>query len=202
MEFAKLWAGDEDCALPQRVTSISRQGVSYTLLDSQDFIDDVRTGLYAVDLFLKTVNPDKARAKSRVFSPDVPRARRYTPKGPALTVNPEFDISVVRNTPASWTSVGKVGADVSILFDEEGWAPLLTIRNNSGNKALDVDSSYVTTNVSAESVSFEVSYDDAYKTLGMVDPGTWTLYAVQTVNGVDVVVSELETGNLQIKLYS
>jgi hypothetical protein len=201
MEFAKLWAGDEDCALPQRVTSISRQGVSYTLLDSQDFIDDVRTGLYAVDLFLKTVNPDKARAKSRVFSPDVPRARRYTPKGPALTVNPEFDISVVRNTPASWTSVGKVGADVSILFDEEGWTPLLTIRNNSGNKALDVDSSYVTTNVSAESVSFEVSYDDAYKTLGMVDPGTWTLYATKTIDGIETV-SELETGNLQIKLYN
>jgi hypothetical protein len=116
-------------------------------------------------------------------------------------VNPEFDISVVRNTPASWTSVGKVGADVSILFDEEGWTPLLTIRNNSGNKALDVDSSYVTTNVSAESVSFEVSYDDAYKTLGMVDPGTWTLYATKTIDGIETV-SELETGNLQIKLYN
>lgn len=201
MEFAKLWAGDEDCALPQRVTSISRQGVSYTLLDSQDFIDDVRTGLYAVDLFLKTVNPDKARAKSRVFSPDVPRARRYTPKSLALTANTNFDISVVRNTPASWTSVGKVGADVSIFFDEAGWTPLVTIRNNSSNKSFDIDASQVTTNVAAESVSFSITYDDAYKTLGMVDPGTWTLYATKTVAGI-TTVSELETGNLQIKLYN
>ena len=51
LEFAKLWNGDDDCILPQRVTSISRQGVSYTLLDNQDFIDDIHTGLYAVDIF-------------------------------------------------------------------------------------------------------------------------------------------------------
>jgi hypothetical protein len=44
MEFAKLWSGADDCALPERVTSISRQGVTYTVLDSQDFIDDLRTG--------------------------------------------------------------------------------------------------------------------------------------------------------------
>ena len=37
-EFIKLWSGDDDCALPQRITAISRQGVSYTVLDNQDFI--------------------------------------------------------------------------------------------------------------------------------------------------------------------
>jgi len=52
-EFAKLWSGDDDCALPQRITSVSRQGVSYTILDNQEFIAELRTGLYAVDLFLK-----------------------------------------------------------------------------------------------------------------------------------------------------
>ena len=57
-ELVKLYEGDDTCALPQRVTSISRQGVSYTLLDSQDFIDELRTGIYAIDLFLKTANPD------------------------------------------------------------------------------------------------------------------------------------------------
>jgi hypothetical protein len=201
LEFAKLWAGDDDCALPQRVTSISRQGVSYTLLDSQDFIDDVRTGLYAVDLFLKTVNPDKARARSRVFSPDVPRARRQTPKGFTLAENSNFDISVVRNTPAEWTSVGKVGADVTIFFDEPGWSPLLTIRNTSGSKSLDIDSTKIVVNALDESISFSVSYEDAYKTLGSIDPGTWTLYATKTVGAIETV-SELETGNLQIKLYS
>jgi hypothetical protein len=201
MEFCKLWNGDDDCALPQRVTSISRQGVSYTLLDSQDFIEEMRTGLYAVDLFLKTVNPDKARAKSRVFSPDVPRARRYNPKSLPLTVNTYFDLSVVRNTAATWNSSTAVGADVSIFFDQAGWTPVLTLRNISGNKSLDVDSSKIVVDNVNRRITFSISYDDAYKTLGMYDPGSWTLYATKTIGGVQNV-SELETGNLQIKLYS
>jgi hypothetical protein len=202
IEFAKLWSGDEECMLPQRITSISRQGISYTLLDSQDFIDDMRTGLYAVDLFLKSVNPDKARAKARVFTPDVPRARRYTPKSAVLAANANFDITVVRNASTVWTSVGKAGADVTIFGDDPSYAPRVTLRNNSGEKSIDIENSKIVANTAADSITFTVTYDDAYKALGMVDPGTWTLYAVQTVNGVDVVVSELETGNLQIKLYS
>jgi hypothetical protein len=75
IEFCHLWAGEE-CAFPERVTSVSRLGVSFTILDNQDFIDDMRTGVYAVDLFLKSVNPDRARARARVFSVDIPRAKR------------------------------------------------------------------------------------------------------------------------------
>ena len=201
MEFAKLWAGDDDCALPQRITSISRQGVSYTLLDSQDFIDDVRTGLYAVDLFLKTSNPDKARNRSRVFSPDVPRARRSTPKSAVLAANSNFDIALIRDASATWTSTGRVGADVSLFFDEAGWTPVVTLRNNSGAKTLDLEPSKIVVDSGTESVTFTVSYEDAYKILGAVDPGTWTLYATKTVEGVETV-SELETGNLQVKLYN
>jgi len=199
MEFAKLWAGDDECMLPQRITSISRQGVSYTLLDSQDFIDDLRTGLYAIDLFLKSVNPDKARARTRVFSPDVPRARRYTPKDLVLTANANFDISVVQNTPATWTSVGKTGADVSTFFDGTGWTPVVTIRSSGSGKSLDIASSNIVVNNGNQSVSFTISYSDAKFVLGFVDPGTWTLYATKTVGGV-TTVSEIETGNLQIKL--
>ena len=201
MEFAKLWAGDDDCMLPQRITSISRQGVSYTLLDSQDFIDDLRTGLYAIDLFLKSVNPDKARAKAKVFSPDAPRGRRYTPKAAILTANTQFDIAVVQNTPATWTSVGKAGADVSVFFDEAGWTPVVTIRSFGATKSYDLPSSSITVNNSNDSVSFTVSYSDARSTLGFIDPGTWTLYATKTIAGI-TTVSELETGNLQIKLNS
>ena len=201
MEFCKLWNGDDDCALPQRVTSISRQGVSYTLLDSQDFIEEMRTGLYAVDLFLKTVNPDKARAKARVFSPDVPRARRTNPKSLPLTANTYFDLSVVRNTAATWNSAVAVGADVSVFFTQVGWTPVLTIRNISGNKSLDIASSNIVLDTVNSRVTFTISYDDAYKTLGMYDPGSWTLYATKVIAGVQTV-SELETGNLQIKLYS
>lgn len=78
-QFALAWSGHEDeCTLPDRVTNVSRQGVSWTILDNQDFIEELRTGVYAVDLFLKTVNPDKARMKAKVFSPDIPRGRRKT----------------------------------------------------------------------------------------------------------------------------
>jgi hypothetical protein len=68
---------DGECALPRRVTQVSRQGVSWTLLDPQDFLDHGRTGIYLVDLFLRTVNPDRARLRARVFSPDLHRARSY-----------------------------------------------------------------------------------------------------------------------------
>jgi hypothetical protein len=35
----------------------------------------------------------------------------------------------------------------------------------------------------------------------MVDPGIWTLYATKTIDGVENV-SELASGNLQVKMYS
>lgn len=69
--------GSDNCALPERVTSsISRQGVSYTLLDPQEFLKEGKTGIYHVDLFLTTVNPGRAKKKPKVFSPDKPRGER------------------------------------------------------------------------------------------------------------------------------
>ena len=200
IEFAKLWAGDDDCMLPQRITSISRQGVSYTLLDSQDFIEDVRTGLYVVDLFLKSINPDKARARAKVFSPDAPRGRRYTRKELSLPVNVDTDITLNRDTTATWTSAGKATVDVSLFFDEPDWVPSVTLRSYSGTKTVDISSADITLNSGAQTVSFPVTYKNAWGALGMVDPGTWTLYATKTIAGVETV-SEIETGNLQIKLY-
>lgn len=74
-QYVLAQSGSDECALPERVTQVSRQGVSWTLLDPQDFLDNGRTGLYRVDLFLRAVNPDKARLRARVFSPDIPRAK-------------------------------------------------------------------------------------------------------------------------------
>src|SRR5690606_5843134 len=51
----------EQCSLPDRVTSVSRQGISYAILDTQEFLNQGKTGLYEVDLFLKTANPIGAR---------------------------------------------------------------------------------------------------------------------------------------------
>lgn len=52
-EMAKSCLGKK-CELPQRVTSLTRENVSYVLLDSQNFIDQGRTGVYAVDLALQS----------------------------------------------------------------------------------------------------------------------------------------------------
>jgi len=52
LEMAKSALGQK-CDLPQRVTVITREQVTYTILDSQKFIDEGRTGVYLVDLALK-----------------------------------------------------------------------------------------------------------------------------------------------------
>lgn len=77
-ELLKARTSPGSCQLPDRVTSVARQGVSYTILDSQDFLEQGRTGLYEVDLFLRAANPDKARKRAKVFSPDLPRPGRVT----------------------------------------------------------------------------------------------------------------------------
>lgn len=75
-EFLALYNDPANCTLPERVTSVSRQGVSYTILDPQTFLEDGRTGVYEIDLFLQAANPSRARKRPRVFSPDVPRGER------------------------------------------------------------------------------------------------------------------------------
>ena len=62
--------------LPTRTTSVSRQGISMTVLDLMDFIEQGRTGIYAVDLFIRSVNPSGATRPALVWSPDTGRARR------------------------------------------------------------------------------------------------------------------------------
>lgn len=75
-QFVMLYSDDEDCSLPANVSSVTRQGVTYSLLDNQDFIAEMRTGVYSVDLFLKSVNPGRAIMRAKVFSPDIPRGKK------------------------------------------------------------------------------------------------------------------------------
>ncbi len=200
MELAKLWSGADDCALPERVTSIARQGVTYTVLDSQDFIDDLRTGLYSIDLFLKSTNPDRARAKARVFTPDVPRARRYTAK--QLKLGPSnLDLTVVRDLGGSVTIL-LPDINAEFLNDQVGWVPNVIIRNYSGTNSLDLDPGAVAIDPDNDDVTINVTYIDALQTLGMVDPGTWDLYAsrpsVETPGTTETVY--IASGNLQIQM--
>ncbi len=70
-EILKSVTDPEACQLPQRVTSVTRQGMSFTMLDPQDFLEQGRTGVYAVDLFLSAVNPNKAQKRSKTFNVDI-----------------------------------------------------------------------------------------------------------------------------------
>ena len=66
----------DGCRLPERVTNVTRQGVSFVLLDPFDFLEAGKTGLYDVDLFLSVYNPNRLRRRPTVMSPDIPRRVR------------------------------------------------------------------------------------------------------------------------------
>lgn len=78
LQIALGRVGDDSCKLPDRVQSITRQGISVTLLDPQEFLKDGRTGIYSVDLFLSAVNPYARPQRARVWSPDIPATTRTT----------------------------------------------------------------------------------------------------------------------------
>jgi hypothetical protein len=68
--------GSAACALPERISSVNRQGVSYTIMDPQEFISNGKVGIYEIDLFLAAVNPYKAKKRPKVFLPGATRAER------------------------------------------------------------------------------------------------------------------------------
>jgi hypothetical protein len=75
-ELAKAICDDESCELPQRVQTVTRQGVTIGFVDPMTFLRENRTGLYLVDLWLNSVNPNRLRRRARVFRSDAPRAGR------------------------------------------------------------------------------------------------------------------------------
>lgn len=201
IEFCKLWTGD-DCDLPARVTSVTRQGISYTVLDNQDFIDDLRTGIYTVDLFLKSVNPDKARARARVFTPDMPRARMHSPK-PLKLAESALDILVVKNG-SGYAQVTLESINAEFLTDGTGWLPYLTIRNYSESLSEDLPLSSVVFVESDTEVKLSVTYDQAYSIIGKVDPGTYDLYATRPhpLFPGETEVAYISSGNLRVTMAS
>jgi hypothetical protein len=65
--------------LPQRITSMTRQGVSANVADIMDFLKNGGTGIFECELFLNAFNESRARKKSMVWSPDIGRPRRMPP---------------------------------------------------------------------------------------------------------------------------
>lgn len=71
LEIMKALCNDSSCQLPQRVQTVTRQGVSMTMMDSFEDLEQGRTGLWLVDSWVSSiVNPPRA---GRVFSPEASR---------------------------------------------------------------------------------------------------------------------------------
>jgi hypothetical protein len=198
IELIKLWEGD-DCALPDRVTSISRQGVSYTILDNQDFLENMRTGIYAIDLFLKTANPSKALAPSKIFSPDIPRPRRAAPaRGKVLGASATYDVSLNKSNSftgsktitcsgANAALAGYNSASYTLRLDASSW-------NSYTIKTYDQSNASFRVTGGTTFIDLDFDYATTYQALGPNDPGTWTLYAVDS-SGASI---ELLEGNLEV----
>ena len=65
-------------AYPDRVTAITRQGVNQQVTSVIDLLNRGAVGIYEVDLFLKTVNPNGIRRRAAVWTPDIGRSRQQS----------------------------------------------------------------------------------------------------------------------------
>jgi hypothetical protein len=74
-EMAKSALG-RDCDLPQRVQSVTREGVTVAIVDSFEGLEAGRTGIWLVDSFVTSVT--KSPRRSRVLSPDLNVRRSRT----------------------------------------------------------------------------------------------------------------------------
>ncbi|MFH8805237.1 hypothetical protein ACH4F6_37805 [Streptomyces sp. NPDC017936] len=75
-EILKAGSG-VDCRLPPGVTQLVRQGVTIQYPDVGQLLKDGRTGLYLVDLFLASENPDGLSRRGRVYDVDRILGRRW-----------------------------------------------------------------------------------------------------------------------------
>jgi hypothetical protein len=69
-EYRRSLCG-QDCKLPPRVQSVTRQGVEMTMIDTAEYLDKGRTGVTEVDQWLAAVNPSGLRQASSVYSLDL-----------------------------------------------------------------------------------------------------------------------------------
>ncbi len=60
---------DKPCKLPERVTSVSRRGITQDLASVVDLLEQGRTGIYEVDLAIKVFNPSKLQSPSFFWHP-------------------------------------------------------------------------------------------------------------------------------------
>ncbi|MFB7906668.1 hypothetical protein ACFC1T_09595 [Kitasatospora sp. NPDC056076] len=73
-ELFKKCSGQK-CRLPGPVQQITREGITYDMLDPRGWLDMGLTGVDEVDRWLKIVNPRALRTAPGVWSPDFPHTR-------------------------------------------------------------------------------------------------------------------------------
>jgi hypothetical protein len=69
-EIAKMLCGAKDCQLPQRLQTITRQGVTMGFVDTFEGLDQGKTGIWGIDAWISSVTRHKSYANVR--SVDVP----------------------------------------------------------------------------------------------------------------------------------
>ena len=74
-EWARACRGDP-CRLPQRITSISRQGLSVSVADIDGLLDRGLTGITTVDQVIRSFNPYSIPSRMGLASPDWPPITR------------------------------------------------------------------------------------------------------------------------------
>lgn len=178
-ELVAGWSGD-DCMLPDRVTNVSRQGMSFTVIDPQDFLDDGRTGVYEVDLFLRAANPDKARKPARVFSPDLPKGYRVTAGKTEQVLGP-FDWQVTPGIPASW-SIDLEEADAHLLMDGS-FQPQGQISTWNGATLLEFDSTRFT--ITGRTLTVDLTASETASLTGA--SAAWDLYGISAADGYTLI---------------
>ena len=70
-EIAKALCGDSHCRLPERIQTITRQGVTVGFMDQFEGLEDGRTGIWAIDAWVSSVRG--AARRVGVASPDYRR---------------------------------------------------------------------------------------------------------------------------------
>lgn len=140
----QLWRacqGNKSCALPERVTQVVREGITYTLLDNLEVFERGRTGLNRVDLWLTSVNPYAARAPMRAWSPDTIRSRRTTWPTEPLIDEPG------PGTPGSYVHVQTTPAQVWTITHTLGFYPGGITVLDSASQEIVGEVSYPATNI-------------------------------------------------------
>lgn len=74
-ELMKARIGAGRCAIPDRASSVARQGMNIELIDEATFFDNGLTGISSVDQWIMAVNPGRTKAQPVVFNPDTMRRR-------------------------------------------------------------------------------------------------------------------------------